>query len=96
MINSLRPDFVPWFVLYGNTGAIRTACVVMQSFCVTLAYLVSICGGVFYYWNPNIYYWNRVHPQQVCRQHQAERCSKYSGGRESYPEGPGQAGEVGP
>jgi len=41
-------------------------------------------------------WWNLVHPQQVCRRHQAEQCSWYIGGKRSHPEGPGQAGEVGP
>ena len=36
--------------------------------------------------------WN----QQVCRQQQPKQCSKYIGGKGSHPQGPGQAGEVGP
>ena len=40
--------------------------------------------------------WNQVHPQQVCRPHQAEWCSRYTGEKGSHPEGPGQAGDVGP
>ena len=27
--------------------------------------------------------WHRVHPQQVCGGHQAERCSRYTEGREA-------------
>lgn len=49
MINSLRPEFVPWFILSGSIGAIRTAYVEMQTFCVTLAHLVLFCGGALFY-----------------------------------------------
>ena len=37
-----------------------------------------------------------MHPQQVCRQHQAEWCSWHTRRTGYYPEGPGQAREVGP
>ncbi|GAB0210211.1 mitochondrial enolase superfamily member 1 [Grus japonensis] len=40
--------------------------------------------------------WDRVHPQQVCRRHQAVWCGRHAGGKGCHPEGPGQAGEVGP
>ena len=40
--------------------------------------------------------WHQVHPPQVCRWHQDEQCRWYIGGKKSHPEGPEQAGEVGP
>lgn len=48
MINSLRPEFVPWFILCDSIGAIRIAYVVLQSFRVPLAYLFLFCGDAFY------------------------------------------------
>ena len=37
-----------------------------------------------------------MHPQKVCRWHQAEYCGWYSRGKGWHPEGPWQTGEVGP
>ena len=39
--------------------------------------------------------WDWVHIEQVCRCHQAERCNWHTGGKQCYPEGLGQAWEVG-
>ena len=39
---------------------------------------------------------DRVHPQQVCRQPQAEWCSWHTWGTGHHPEAPGQNGVVGP
>jgi len=39
-------------------------------------------------------YWDWVHPQQVCRWHQAEWCSWHTRRTECYPDGPGKAREV--
>lgn len=49
MINSLRPEFVPWFILNDSIGAIRTAYAEIQSFCVTLAHLILFCGDALVY-----------------------------------------------
>ena len=39
--------------------------------------------------------WDWVHPQQVCRWHQAVWCGWHAGGKGRHSEGPGQAAEVG-
>jgi len=56
----------------------------------------SVLGPVLFNIFINDRWWHGVHPQQVCRGHQAEWCSRYTGRKGSHPEGPGQAGEVGP
>lgn len=42
------------------------------------------------------WWWDRVLPHQGRWRHQALWCSQCTGGKGSIPEGPGQAGEVGP
>lgn len=37
-----------------------------------------------------------MHPQQVCQQHQAVRCTQHAGEKGCHPEGHGQAQEVSP
>ena len=56
----------------------------------------SVLGPVLFNISINDRQWHRVHPQQVCRWHQAEQCSRYTGREGSHPKGPGQAAEVGP
>ena len=41
-------------------------------------------------------YKNRVHPQQLCRHHQAERCSWYGRRKRCHRKGPWQTWKVGP
>jgi len=40
--------------------------------------------------------WDQVHPQQVCRQHQAQWCSWHAKGKACLPKGPWWAWELGP
>jgi len=40
--------------------------------------------------------WDRVHPQQVCRWHQAEWCSWHPRSMGCHPEGNGQSSRSGP
>ena len=88
-----------FFCFVCNSGWIctgKSSCVRVEASHTRGALRVSLGTGALQHLQHWHRQWHWEHPQQLCKWHQAEQCSQYTGGEGSHPEGPGQAGEIDP